>query len=256
MHLSFLFFVFVFLLVWSCACAYNDSKGYLVFSLTKRSSKNLPCGAGKDFQLQSLVACNSITHFWSNYHLLSMSEVRGSVSCTVSHILTSIRPYQCPDFCGACDPLVYVHFPMLMPLVVQAVWFSNNLCVQERTMRELELRVKQQSAEVEKGNTLRQKVTQEKAELEIHIASISTELQEANRRYEPVWRVVIGVDWKIKRRRVARANIESFSILTSFSWLAFTAMCYLISMPSSHLQKSLCNVLLVCSGWTVKMVSK
>ncbi|XP_013120254.1 centrosomal protein of 112 kDa isoform X6 [Oreochromis niloticus] len=52
----------------------------------------------------------------------------------------------------------------------------------ERTMRELELRVKQQSAEVEKGNTLRQKVTQEKAELEIHIASISTELQEANRR--------------------------------------------------------------------------
>lgn len=61
-------------------------------------------------------------------------------------------------------------------------------------MRELELRVKQQSAEVEKGNTLRQKVTQEKAELEIHIASISTELQEANRRYGPVWRVVIGVD--------------------------------------------------------------
>ncbi|XP_006791545.1 centrosomal protein of 112 kDa isoform X3 [Neolamprologus brichardi] len=52
----------------------------------------------------------------------------------------------------------------------------------EQTMRELELRVKQQSAEVEKGNTLRQKVTQEKAELEIHIASISTELQEANRR--------------------------------------------------------------------------
>ncbi|XP_026020834.1 centrosomal protein of 112 kDa isoform X4 [Astatotilapia calliptera] len=52
----------------------------------------------------------------------------------------------------------------------------------EQTMRELELRVKQQSAEGEKGNTLRQKVTQEKAELEIHIASISTELQEANRR--------------------------------------------------------------------------
>ncbi|XP_039906995.1 centrosomal protein of 112 kDa isoform X4 [Simochromis diagramma] len=52
----------------------------------------------------------------------------------------------------------------------------------EQTIRELELRVKQQSAEVEKGNTLRQKVTQEKAELEIHIASISTELQEANRR--------------------------------------------------------------------------
>lgn len=77
---------------------------------------------------------------------------------------------------------------MLTPLAVQAVWFRNNLCVQEQTIRELELRVKQQSAEVEKGNTLRQKVTQEKAELEIHIASISTELQEANRRYEPVWR--------------------------------------------------------------------
>ncbi|XP_070704230.1 centrosomal protein of 112 kDa [Pempheris klunzingeri] len=52
----------------------------------------------------------------------------------------------------------------------------------EQTVRELELRVKQQSAEVEKGNTLRQKVTQEKAQLEIHIASISAELQEANRR--------------------------------------------------------------------------
>lgn len=49
-------------------------------------------------------------------------------------------------------------------------------------MHELELRVKQQSVEVEKGNALRQKVTQEKAQLEIHIASISGELQEANRR--------------------------------------------------------------------------
>jgi len=49
-------------------------------------------------------------------------------------------------------------------------------------MRELELRVKQQSLEVEKGNALRQKVTQEKAQLEIQIASFSAELQEANRR--------------------------------------------------------------------------
>lgn len=49
-------------------------------------------------------------------------------------------------------------------------------------VRELELRVKQQSVEVEKGTALRQRVTQEKAQLEIHIASISTELQEANRR--------------------------------------------------------------------------
>ncbi|XP_029293387.1 centrosomal protein of 112 kDa isoform X3 [Cottoperca gobio] len=52
----------------------------------------------------------------------------------------------------------------------------------EQTARELELRVKQQSVEVEKGNVLRQRVTQEKAHLEIHIASISAELQEANRR--------------------------------------------------------------------------
>uniref|UniRef100_UPI0037E9BDD6 centrosomal protein of 112 kDa n=1 Tax=Semicossyphus pulcher TaxID=241346 RepID=UPI0037E9BDD6 len=52
----------------------------------------------------------------------------------------------------------------------------------EQTVRELEQRVKQQSVEVEKGNLLRQKVTQEKAQLEIHIASISAELQEANRR--------------------------------------------------------------------------
>ncbi|KAM6905325.1 centrosomal protein of 112 kDa [Xenentodon cancila] len=52
----------------------------------------------------------------------------------------------------------------------------------EQTVRELELRVKQQSAELEKGNALRHKVTQEKAQLEIHIASFSAELQEANRR--------------------------------------------------------------------------
>uniref|UniRef100_A0A7N8XIG0 Centrosomal protein 112 n=1 Tax=Mastacembelus armatus TaxID=205130 RepID=A0A7N8XIG0_9TELE len=53
---------------------------------------------------------------------------------------------------------------------------------QATVMRELEMRVKHQSAEVEKGNALRQKVTQEKAQLEIQIASISAELQEANRR--------------------------------------------------------------------------
>lgn len=56
------------------------------------------------------------------------------------------------------------------------------LVTQEQTLRELELRVKQQSVEVEKGNALRQKLTQEKAQLEVQIASISTELQEANRR--------------------------------------------------------------------------
>ncbi|KAK2833497.1 hypothetical protein Q5P01_017386 [Channa striata] len=51
-----------------------------------------------------------------------------------------------------------------------------------KTVHELELRVKHLSAEVEKGNALRQKVTQEKAQLEIHVASIGAELQEANRR--------------------------------------------------------------------------
>lgn len=56
------------------------------------------------------------------------------------------------------------------------------LAVQEQTVRELEMRVKHLSVEVEKGNALRQKVTQEKAQLEIHIASIVAELQEANRR--------------------------------------------------------------------------
>ncbi|XP_037544466.1 centrosomal protein of 112 kDa [Nematolebias whitei] len=52
----------------------------------------------------------------------------------------------------------------------------------EQMVRELETRVRQQSVEVEKGNSLRQRVTQEKAQLEIHTASVSAELQEANRR--------------------------------------------------------------------------
>lgn len=53
---------------------------------------------------------------------------------------------------------------------------------QERTLRELELRVRQQSAEAEKGNVLRQRLMQEKAQLEIQVASIAAELQEAKRR--------------------------------------------------------------------------
>ncbi|KAM3863887.1 centrosomal protein of 112 kDa [Diretmus argenteus] len=60
--------------------------------------------------------------------------------------------------------------------------YNARIQATEQTVRELELRVKQQSGEVEKGNTLRQKVTKEKAQLEIHIATISAELQEANRR--------------------------------------------------------------------------
>lgn len=53
---------------------------------------------------------------------------------------------------------------------------------QEQTLRELELRVRQQSAEAEKGNALRQRLTQEKAQLEIQVASIGAALQEAKRR--------------------------------------------------------------------------
>lgn len=53
---------------------------------------------------------------------------------------------------------------------------------QEQTLRELELRVRQQSAEAEKGNLLRQRLAQEKAKLEIQVAAIGAELQEAKRR--------------------------------------------------------------------------
>uniref|UniRef100_A0A671MN75 Centrosomal protein of 112 kDa-like n=1 Tax=Sinocyclocheilus anshuiensis TaxID=1608454 RepID=A0A671MN75_9TELE len=60
--------------------------------------------------------------------------------------------------------------------------YSSQMQATERMLHELETRVKQLSVEVENGNLLRQKVTQEKAELEIHIASISAELQEANHR--------------------------------------------------------------------------
>uniref|UniRef100_A0A8C2D869 Centrosomal protein 112 n=1 Tax=Cyprinus carpio TaxID=7962 RepID=A0A8C2D869_CYPCA len=58
--------------------------------------------------------------------------------------------------------------------------YSSQMQATEQMLHELETRVKQLSVEVENGNLLRQKVTQEKAELEIHIASISAELQEAN----------------------------------------------------------------------------
>uniref|UniRef100_A0A9J8BUX5 Centrosomal protein 112 n=1 Tax=Cyprinus carpio carpio TaxID=630221 RepID=A0A9J8BUX5_CYPCA len=60
--------------------------------------------------------------------------------------------------------------------------YSSQMQATEQMLHELETRVKQLSVEVENGNLLRQKVTQEKAEIEIHIASISAELQEANHR--------------------------------------------------------------------------
>lgn len=73
--------------------------------------------------------------------------------------------------------------PQWFKLSAVDVFYAFGILVtQEQTLRELELRVKQQSVEVEKGNALRQKLTQEKAKLEIQIASISTELHEANRR--------------------------------------------------------------------------
>jgi len=49
-------------------------------------------------------------------------------------------------------------------------------------VRDLEMAVKQQSAELEKGKALRQKVTQEKGQLEIQVATLGAELQEASRR--------------------------------------------------------------------------
>lgn len=58
----------------------------------------------------------------------------------------------------------------------------GNHADQEQTLRELELRVRQQSAEVEKGNALRQRLMQEKAQAEVQAASIAAELQEAKRR--------------------------------------------------------------------------
>ncbi|XP_056609938.1 centrosomal protein of 112 kDa isoform X3 [Triplophysa dalaica] len=52
----------------------------------------------------------------------------------------------------------------------------------EKMLKELEARVERLSVEVENGNLLRQKITLDRAELEVHIASISAELQEANHR--------------------------------------------------------------------------
>ncbi|XP_051905475.1 centrosomal protein of 112 kDa isoform X1 [Hippocampus zosterae] len=49
-------------------------------------------------------------------------------------------------------------------------------------VRELERQVKEQCAQVEKSKASLQKAMQEKAELEIHLAAASAELQEANRR--------------------------------------------------------------------------
>lgn len=44
------------------------------------------------------------------------------------------------------------------------------------------MKVKQQLAELEKNQVLQQKLMQEKAQLEVHVASLGAQLQEANRR--------------------------------------------------------------------------
>lgn len=53
---------------------------------------------------------------------------------------------------------------------------------QEQILSELKTRVRQQTVEMEKAQALQQKLTQEKAQLEIQGASLSAELQEARRR--------------------------------------------------------------------------
>lgn len=44
------------------------------------------------------------------------------------------------------------------------------------------MKAKQQSVELEKNQALQQKLMQEKAQLEVHVATLSAQLQEANRR--------------------------------------------------------------------------
>uniref|UniRef100_A0A674NH39 Centrosomal protein 112 n=1 Tax=Takifugu rubripes TaxID=31033 RepID=A0A674NH39_TAKRU len=52
----------------------------------------------------------------------------------------------------------------------------------EQILSELKMKVKQQSVELEKNQVLQQKLMQEKAQLEVHVATLSAQLQEANRR--------------------------------------------------------------------------
>lgn len=44
------------------------------------------------------------------------------------------------------------------------------------------MKVRQQSVELEKNQVLQQKLMQEKAQLEVHVATLSAQLLEANRR--------------------------------------------------------------------------
>lgn len=65
---------------------------------------------------------------------------------------------------------------------------------QEQILSELKMKVKQQSVELEKNQALQQNVAQEKAQLEVHVAALSAQLQEANRR------------WVRQRNRGTQAN--------------------------------------------------
>ncbi|XP_034047132.1 centrosomal protein of 112 kDa-like isoform X1 [Thalassophryne amazonica] len=67
-------------------------------------------------------------------------------------------------------------------LVKMEAEYSARSQAAEQMVRELDVQLKHQLVEVEKGNALCQKLTQEKAQLESHIASLSAELQEASRR--------------------------------------------------------------------------
>lgn len=73
--------------------------------------------------------------------------------------------------------------PLLAKVIFDLMRFFCMFVGQEKIIHEMELRVKQQSMELEKANDLRRKVTQEKARLEIHIASLGADLQETNKRY-------------------------------------------------------------------------
>ncbi|XP_048846753.1 centrosomal protein of 112 kDa isoform X3 [Brienomyrus brachyistius] len=66
--------------------------------------------------------------------------------------------------------------------------YSVQMQATEKVAKELEARVKQLSVEVEHSNSLRQRVAQEKVELEMQIAAIRSELQEAKRRCAAVVR--------------------------------------------------------------------
>lgn len=78
---------------------------------------------------------------------------------------------------------------------------------QEQILSELTTKVKQQAVELEKGQVLQQKLTQEKAQLEIQAASVSAELQEANRR------CVEQIKWGTKARRLTKATRDDLILL-------------------------------------------